>query len=45
MRGKESGAETESPAAVVIDIRHGKSLRIRTYLDPKLALDDAGLGE
>jgi ketosteroid isomerase-like protein len=45
MRGKGSGAETESPAAVVIDFRHGKSIRIRTYLDPQEALEAAGLRE
>jgi len=45
MRGKGSGAETESPAAVVIDIRHGKGIRIQTYLDPQEALEAAGLSE
>jgi len=44
MRGRGSGAETDSPAAVVIDIRHGKSIRIQTYLDPQEALKAAGRG-
>ncbi len=45
MRGKGSGAETESPAAVVIDNRDGKAVRVQTYLDPQEALDDTGLSE
>ena len=45
MRGRGSGAVTESPAAVVIDSRHGKSIRIQTYLDPQEALKAAGLSE
>ncbi len=44
-RGKASGAETESPIATVSDLRNGKSIRIRTYLDPKEALEAAGLSE
>jgi uncharacterized protein len=42
-RGKASGAETESPIATVSDIRNGKVIRIQTYLDPKEALEAAGL--
>ena len=45
MRGKGSGAETESPAAVVIDIRTGRRIRIQTYLDPQEALEAVGLSE
>ena len=44
-RGRGSGAETESPIATVCDIRNGTAIRIRTYLDPKEALQAAGLRE
>jgi ketosteroid isomerase-like protein len=44
-RGRESGAETESPHASVVDFKNGKAICIRTYLDPKEALEAAGLGE
>jgi ketosteroid isomerase-like protein len=43
--GKESGAETESPIGYLLDIKSGKATRIRTYLDPKEALEAAGLRE
>src|SRR5687767_13594744 len=44
-RGKESGAETESPWAYVAEFKNGKAIRIRTYLEPKEALKAAGLSE
>ncbi len=44
-RGRESGAETKSPLAAVSDLRNGKAVRVRTYLDPKEALEAAGLEE
>jgi ketosteroid isomerase-like protein len=44
-RGKASGAETESPLGYVADLRNGKAIRIRTYLDPNEALEAAGLSE
>jgi ketosteroid isomerase-like protein len=44
-RGKESGAEIESPVASVCEMKNGKVAVIRTYLDPKEALVAAGLGE
>ena len=44
-RGKESGAETESPFGYVTDIKNGKAIRIRAYLDPKDALEAAGQRE
>ena len=44
-RGKASGAETEVPFALVGDYRDGKVIRVRTYLDPKEALEAAGLRE
>jgi ketosteroid isomerase-like protein len=44
-RGKESGAETESPWGCVTEYKDGRAIRIRTYLDPKEALEAAGLSE
>ena len=44
-RGKGSGAETESPYGSVTDIRNGKAIRHRSYLDPNEALEAAGLEE
>jgi ketosteroid isomerase-like protein len=42
-RGKASGAATESPVATVSDVKNGKTIRVRTYLDPQEALEAAGL--
>ena len=44
-RGRESGAETESPHASVVDYKNGLAIRIRSYFDPKAALEAAGLSE
>jgi ketosteroid isomerase-like protein len=44
-RGKGSGAEVESPVAYVVEFKNRKAIRVRTYLDPKEALEAAGLGE
>jgi len=44
-RGKGSGAETESPYGSVVDLRNGKAIRFRSYLDPNQALEAAGLRE
>jgi ketosteroid isomerase-like protein len=44
-RGKESGAETESPWGAVGEFKNGKAIRLRTYLDPQEALEAAGLSE
>jgi len=44
-RGTASGAETESPIGSVVEFKNGKGLRIRTYFDPKEALEAAGLSE
>jgi ketosteroid isomerase-like protein len=44
-RGKASGAETVSPYANVADVRNGKGVRIRGYLEPEQALEEAGLAE
>jgi ketosteroid isomerase-like protein len=45
IRGKTSGAATESPFALVSDVRNGKAIRVRTYLDPEEACKAAGLSE
>jgi ketosteroid isomerase-like protein len=45
MRGRESGAATESPLATVSDFRDGRAIRITSYLDPQAARDEVGLGE
>ncbi len=44
-RGSLSGAATESPFATLSDFEDGKSTRVRTYLDPKDALEAADLTE
>ena len=44
-RGKESGADVESPIGYVIDFKSGKIVRYRDYFDPKEALEAAGLRE
>ena len=42
-RGKESGAETVTPLAFVAEVKNGKTIAIRAYLDPKQALEAVGL--
>ena len=44
-RGKASGAETETPLAFVTEIRNGKTISIRAYLDREEPLEAAGLRE
>ena len=44
-RGTASEAEIESPHGTVVEFKNGKGSRIRTYLDPKEALEAAGLRE
>src|SRR5215211_3816478 len=44
-RGRESGAETESPWRYVVQYENGKATLIRTYLERNEALDAAGLRE
>jgi ketosteroid isomerase-like protein len=44
-RGTASEAEIESPHGVVVEFKNGKAIRLRTYLDPKEALEAAGLSE
>ena len=42
-RGKASGAETRSPYVNVAELRDGKGIRLRGYLDVDEALRDAGV--
>src|SRR3954451_23857612 len=44
-RGTASGAETESPFGCVVDLKNGKATRVLSFLDPKEALEAAGLSE
>ena len=44
-RGRGSGAETESSLVSVSDLKNGRAIRVRTYLDPAEALEAAGLSE
>lgn len=43
VRGKTSGAEAESPAGWIAEIRNGKAIRFTEYLDREKALAAAGL--
>jgi ketosteroid isomerase-like protein len=45
VRGSASGAPAESPFCYVNEYEDGKPIRIWTYLDPKEALEAAGLSE
>jgi ketosteroid isomerase-like protein len=44
-RGRESGAETETAIAWLVDFQNGKAVRVHEYLDPNEALGAAGLLE
>ena len=44
-RGKTSGAATESPIAWLAEFENGRVVRLTDYLDPKDALEAAGLRE
>ena len=44
-RGKASGAETESPFGCVVEWKNGKATRLRSFLDPKEALETARLSD
>jgi ketosteroid isomerase-like protein len=44
-RGTTSGAEIESPWAYVVQFNNGKAIRVRAYLNPKEALEAAGLSQ
>jgi uncharacterized protein len=42
-RGKESGVETESEIVWLAELKNGKAIRVREYLDSEEALEAAGL--
>jgi ketosteroid isomerase-like protein len=44
-RGKESGAELDSPQAFLVEFRNGKAISLQSYLDSQDALAAAGLRE
>ena len=43
--GKESGVESWSPFGAVMEFKNGNATQIRSYLDPREALEAAGLSE
>jgi ketosteroid isomerase-like protein len=43
--GKESEISLDSPWALLVEIKDGKAIRVRTFLDPDEALEAAGLSE
>jgi ketosteroid isomerase-like protein len=45
VRGRESGAGTESPWGGVADFKGGKAIRIRSYFSVEEVLEAAGLSE
>ena len=44
-RGKQSGVVTETEIVWLADLKDGKGIRIREFLDPEQALEAAGLSE
>lgn len=44
-RGEASGVPTETPFGYVVEYENGKATRVLAYLDPKKALEAAGLSE
>jgi ketosteroid isomerase-like protein len=44
-RGKQSGAESDSPFGYLFEFRNGAVVRVRAFLDPNEALEAAGLRE
>jgi uncharacterized protein len=44
-RGRGSGVEVETDTAVVVELRHGRVIRIQGYMDRASALEAAGLRE
>ena len=44
-RGEASGVATEARFAYVVDVKNGKVIRVRSYLDHREALEAAGLRE
>ena len=45
VRGRESGAETESPWGAVVDFKGNKGIRIRSYFNVDEALEAAGVSD
>jgi ketosteroid isomerase-like protein len=45
VRGRESRAEIESPVGWIVEFKNGKVIQAKAYLDPKQALEAAGLKE
>ena len=45
VRGRESGAEVESQVGALVDMKEGRATRVLTFLDPREALEAAGLSE
>jgi len=43
--GTASGVEIDSPFGSVVDLKNGKGIRVRTFLDHNEALEAAGLSE
>ncbi len=43
IRGRASGVEIDSPIAWLAEFKDGRMTRIKDYLDPRQALEDAGL--
>jgi ketosteroid isomerase-like protein len=44
-RGRVSGADTESPIGWIVEFKDGRVVGLRDYLDPKEAVEAAGLEE
>jgi ketosteroid isomerase-like protein len=44
-RGKESGVVTETEIVWLVELKNGRGIRIREYLDPREALEAVGLRE
>ena len=44
-RGKGSGAEVVSPFSALMEFKNAKAINIRSYLDPKDAIEAAGLAD
>jgi ketosteroid isomerase-like protein len=44
-RGKQSGADIESPIGWVVEFKNGRGIHVRGYLNPEEALEAAGLEE
>jgi ketosteroid isomerase-like protein len=44
-RGTESGVEIESPWAYLLEFKNGKAIWVPAFLDPREALEAAGLLE